>query len=143
MEREEPTLGKAPDMSDIEFRPKSYQGPSREIPTARDESWIWKLAVAIGAAVLAALQIFNAFQRHQQRRDAEMVIEAMNAEMAKMAVELEKNPPIRHITIDPDRLLDRSGLAQPRKPLKAGERCIQGRRFERIENGWKQINEPC
>ncbi|MFN4160988.1 MAG: hypothetical protein ACK4FW_03250 [Stenotrophomonas sp.] len=28
-------------------------------------------------------------------------------------------------------------------PLRANERCIQGRRFERVENGWKQVNERC
>lgn len=28
-------------------------------------------------------------------------------------------------------------------PLRNGERCIQGRRFERVDNGWKQLNTPC
>lgn len=28
-------------------------------------------------------------------------------------------------------------------PLRANERCIQGRRFERVDNGWKQVNERC
>ncbi len=28
-------------------------------------------------------------------------------------------------------------------PLRQNERCIQGRRFERVQNGWRQINAPC
>lgn len=30
------------------------------------------------------------------------------------------------------------------EPLRPGERCIQGRRFQRIEGGWRdRPNEPC
>ncbi|PPT19918.1 hypothetical protein XarbCFBP7629_15280 [Xanthomonas arboricola] len=29
------------------------------------------------------------------------------------------------------------------EPLKPGQRCIQGRRLQRIENGWTQLSEPC
>lgn len=37
-----------------------------------------------------------------------------------------------------------AGTEQERTaPLRANERCITGRRFERVENGWKQVNEPC
>lgn len=28
-------------------------------------------------------------------------------------------------------------------PLQPGQRCIQGRRFERVDNGWRQLNSPC
>ncbi|WP_080953340.1 hypothetical protein, partial [Xanthomonas perforans] len=28
-------------------------------------------------------------------------------------------------------------------PLKAGERCIDGRRLKRVSNGWTQLREPC
>ncbi|EGD07045.1 hypothetical protein XVE_4781 [Xanthomonas vesicatoria ATCC 35937] len=28
-------------------------------------------------------------------------------------------------------------------PLKAGERCIEGRRLKRVSNGWTQVREPC
>ncbi|MCC7635364.1 hypothetical protein [Stenotrophomonas rhizophila] len=31
----------------------------------------------------------------------------------------------------------------PPAPLRDNQRCMQGRRFERVENGWKQINTPC
>jgi len=29
------------------------------------------------------------------------------------------------------------------RPLKPGQRCMQGRRLERIHNGWQQLQEPC
>lgn len=28
-------------------------------------------------------------------------------------------------------------------PLQPGQRCIQGRRLERVDNGWRQLNSPC
>lgn len=28
-------------------------------------------------------------------------------------------------------------------PLKSNQRCMQGRRLERVENGWRQVNTPC
>lgn len=28
-------------------------------------------------------------------------------------------------------------------PLRSGERCISGRRFVRVDNGWRQVMEPC
>lgn len=30
-----------------------------------------------------------------------------------------------------------------KRPIGPDERCIEERRFKRVENGWKQINEPC
>jgi hypothetical protein len=38
-----------------------------------------------------------------------------------------------------------SPVQQPQRaaPLRDSERCIEGRRFERVEGGWKQINTPC
>ena len=27
--------------------------------------------------------------------------------------------------------------------LRPGERCIDGKRFRRVENGWVQVNRPC
>ncbi|PPU91445.1 hypothetical protein XalbCFBP2523_14840 [Xanthomonas albilineans] len=29
------------------------------------------------------------------------------------------------------------------RPLAPGERCMQGRRLQRIENGWQQLRDPC
>jgi hypothetical protein len=43
-------------------------------------------------------------------------------------------------TIQLDRLLP----VEERRPLERGQRCIEGRRFQRIEGGWRDLpNEPC
>lgn len=32
----------------------------------------------------------------------------------------------------------------PQRPLSDGERCLQGRRFKRVSNGWVQLpHDPC
>jgi len=139
MDRQEPTISK-PDMADLEFRPTSYRGPTR--PSASHDGFVWKLSVGIGVAVLAALLLFNAYERHQDRRDAEAALKALNEQTARMIAEderfLREHPPVRTIHLGPQ------PVAQYRTPLRPGERCIRGERFKRLANGWQQLpQEPC
>jgi hypothetical protein len=137
MEREEPHFGK-PDLSDVEFRPRRYRGPSTQPP---DQSYIWKIGASVGVSVLIALLIFNAYERHQDRKDAELALKVLADDLRKSALEDEKflreHPPVQTIRIN-------TPTPTYRAPLKTGERCIQGRRFKRVENGWIQLpSQPC
>ena len=62
MERQEPRFDK--DMKDVEFRPRSYRGPSQPPASHSNEGFAWKIGVAVGVGVLAALLIFNAYAPH-------------------------------------------------------------------------------
>ena len=62
MERQEPRFDK--DMKDVEFRQRSYRGPSLPSASHRNEGFAWKIGVAVGVGVLAALLIFNAYAPH-------------------------------------------------------------------------------
>ena len=78
MERQEPRFDK--DMKDVEFRPRSYRGPSQPSPSHSSEGYAWKIGVAVGVGVLAALLIFNAYERYQARRDVEEAVRALEQE---------------------------------------------------------------
>lgn len=139
MDREEPKISK-PDMADLEFRPTGYRGPTR--PSVSHDGLVWKLSLGIGIAVLAALLLFNAYERHQDRKDAEVMLqqELKRQEMERIEDErfLKENPPVRVIRVG-------SPPAEHHlAPLRPGERCIHGERFLRIENGWQQLpRDPC
>ena len=46
MERQEPRFDK--DMKDVEFRPRTYRGPSLSTAPHRNEGFAWKIGVAVG-----------------------------------------------------------------------------------------------
>lgn len=89
MERQEPKFEK--DMQDVEFRPRAYRGPSLPPPSRDNDGFAWKIGITVGIGVLAALLIFNAYERYQARRDAEQVLQALKQETAKL--EREIRPP--------------------------------------------------
>ncbi|MGS1079134.1 hypothetical protein [Pseudoxanthomonas beigongshangi] len=139
MDRQEPTISK-PDMADLEFRPTSYRGPTR--PQVTNDGIVWKLSLGIGVAVLAALLLFNAYERHQDRKDAEAALRDFEKELERQRIEderfLKENPPVRVIRVGTP------STERQRAPLRPGERCIQGERFKRIQNGWQQLPyDPC
>lgn len=139
MEREEPHLSK-PDMDNIEFRPRSYRGPSTGHRHDTDNGLVWKLSLGVGIAVLCALLLFNAYERRQDRLDAEAALRVLNAELKKQEAEdvrflRDHLPPRTFPALAPTHL--------PR-PLRSDERCIDGDRFRRINNGWQQLpRDPC
>jgi len=60
MELQEPRFEK--EMKDVEFRPRSYRGPSLPAPSRDNDGFAWKIGVAVGIGVFAALLIFNAYE---------------------------------------------------------------------------------
>ena len=129
MERQEPRFDK--DMKDVEFRPRSYRGPSQPPASHRNEGFAWKIGVAVGVGVLAALLIFNAYERRQARRDAEEAVRLIQQETAKL--EREMQAAIRTATVPPPR------PAPVIHPLPPGYRCTGGTLLYRDGNSWTQI----
>jgi hypothetical protein len=87
VERQEPRFEK--DMQDVEFRPRSYRGPSFPSPSRGNDGFAWKIGVAVGIGVLAALLIFNAYERYQARRNAEQVLQVLKQEAIKLEREMQ------------------------------------------------------
>lgn len=130
MERQEPRLDK--DMQGVEFRPRSYRGPSLPSPVRSNDGFAWKIGVAVGIGVLAALLIFNAYERYQARRDAEQVLQALKQETAKL--EREMQAAVRTVAVPPPRPVTVI------HPVPPGYRCAGGTLLYRDGNSWTQIN---
>jgi hypothetical protein len=129
MERQEPRFDK--DMKDVEFRPRSYRGPSQPLPSQSGEGFAWKIGVAVGVGVLAALLIFNAYERHQARRDVEEAVRVLEQENAKL--EREMQAAVRSVAVPPPRPVPVI------HPVPPGYRCAGGTLLYRDGNSWTQI----
>ncbi|WP_334177259.1 hypothetical protein [Pseudoxanthomonas sp.] len=129
MERQEPRFDK--DMQDVEFRPRTYRGPSLPPPARENDGFARKIGVAVGIGVLAALLIFNAYERYQARRDAEQVLQALKQETAKL--EREMQSAVRTVDVSPPR------PAAVIHPVPPGYRCAGGALLYRDGNSWIQI----
>lgn len=139
MEREEPTIGKV-DPADLEFRPRSYRGPSR--PQLQQQSaadrLAWKLGVAVGVGVLMALLIFNAYERYQTRRDLEETARYLEAQIKKSEKELAA------ATAEAVQSFSTPVRSHPRQtvhPLPPGYRCSGATLLTRQNGGWMNITE--
>jgi hypothetical protein len=141
MERHEPTLGPAPDLANLEFR--RSVAPPRVAPPKPAMDLSWKIAIGVfvglslfGLATCTGMAIIGAAVQAEQERHAEEV-------MAEF----------RRATSDPDPFSWRAAAQQQQREqarqeaaryaLRPGERCIQGKRFRRVENGWIQVSRPC
>lgn len=146
-ERKEPKLGNV-DLTDVRFRPRQKNGPrfSTNQP-ASDESKFWIRAIVLAAiAVLIAMGLIE-WNARRQVAALERALTLTPEEQAMLDAEIERSKREdaelirevrRHITVDP------RDLAPAKAPLRNGQRCIQGRRLERIEGGWRDLpREPC
>lgn len=129
MKRQEPRSDK--DMKDVEFRPRSYRGPSQPSPSHSSEGFAWKIGVAVGVGVLAALLIFNAYERHQARRDMEETVRLLEQENVKL--EREMQAAVRAVAVPPPRSVPVI------HPVPPGYRCAGGTLLYRDGNSWTQI----
>lgn len=82
-----------------------------------------------------ALGVFLALSMHT-------LIEAAWARYQLRQLEHQLTTEVRKISTP---FVDHSRGTQPVtiQPIGPNERCIEGRRFERVNNGWRQINTPC
>lgn len=116
MERQEPRLDK--DMQDVEFRPRSYRDPSLPLLSSDNQRFAWKLGLVVGIGVLAALLIFNAYERYHVRRDAEQTLQVIKQEAIKF--EQEMQVAVRTVAAPAPHLLAAV------YPIPSGYRCAKG-----------------
>lgn len=150
MEREEPTMGKKLNMADVEFRPRSYRGATRR---PHDESAIWlRIAAGVAALILIAMGLIEWNARRQAAAITAELTRPMTpkeearfkADMQRLEAEMQATAAKELAEVRKQIWVDPQPRYTPRAPLSQGQRCIQGRRFERIEGGWRDLpHEPC
>lgn len=145
-DRQEPTFS-TPDVADLQFRSDRSRAPSTQ---AAGPPWTY----VVGGTVVAVLIAMGLIEWNAKRQAAAITAELtrpmtakeqarLDTEMAKL--ERESAAQVRELR----RYLDHSvevpaSNFTPPEPLQPGQRCISGRRFERIEGGWKNLpNSPC
>lgn len=139
MERQEPTLGAPAELADLEFR----QRPHRPAPTKEPLGLEWKIAIGVflglsmfGLATCVSMAVIGSAVQQEQQKQVDAAIADLNRAMR-----------------DPDPFgWQAAARKQERETqrreaeyyaLRPGERCIGGKRFRRVDNGWVQINRPC
>ena len=131
MERQEPTFGN--DVSEVEFRRGADYRQARRPPSPRSNDHLpWKIGLAVGLGVFVALLLFNAYERHQARRDAEEAVRVFSEEMKKLESQLAASMPAAPAI---------QGAAPKRTihPVPPGYRCSGGALLQRSGNTWTQI----
>jgi hypothetical protein len=143
-ERQEPTFS-TPDMKDMHFR----DARTRQVARSRTPSPWTFIAVSAALLVVIAMGLIEWNARRQAAAIARELMRPMssaeqarfNAEMQTLDRDLQQS--VREAMPQAKTLYLQSPAYTP-LPLRRGERCIQGRRLERIEGGWRdRPNEPC
>lgn len=102
-------------------------------PERNAEIW-WQIALGVFLGLLMHSIVVGLYARYE----AQQAIKAFNAETAKMTKQMQRT------TSAPQRATQAPVQYTPPEPLRPGERCIQGRRFMRLDNGWQHLPfDPC
>lgn len=99
----------------------------------------WQVALGVFLALLAHSIITGLYAR----RELNKALQQLTTETTKAEKQAERQ--LDAITrANAQQVPYQSPTMQDIAPLRDGERCIQGRRFKRVENGWVQIpRDPC
>ncbi len=126
----EPTFDPA-QAADLSFR--SRRGGSSPVARTNDaiDSLWWQIALGGFLALTAHSIVTGLYQRWEVHQAMQQLYE----EARKLSSEAGR----RVQPASPTSFYQQ----QAPEPLRDGERCINGRRFARVENGWLQINEDC
>lgn len=104
-----------------------------------DHSIWWQVAIGVFLALLAHSIITGLYERRELNR----AMQQMAAETKKAEQQAERQlraAAATHPQYQPYKVPTMSDIA----PLRDGERCIQGRRFQRVDNGWVHLpRDPC
>lgn len=148
-ERHEPTLG-TPDMKELHFRSDRARYVPRPEPTPQ---WVY----IAGGIALAILIIMGLIEWNARRQAAAITAELtrsmsmsdedrarFDAQAAKWAKEDEAIIREHRRYIDNPITLRMQPAPSNPAPLRDGQRCIGGKRFERIPGGWRDLpHDPC
>lgn len=146
-ERHEPTFS-APDLQDVQFRSTRSRST---LPPETTSPWLY---IAVGCALLIAIAM-GLIEWNARRQAAAMTRELirpatpaekaeMDRQMAEWERKLQAEAAAESAQIQRELWGAMERAAPPPRPLSADERCINGRRFQRIEGGWRdRPTEPC
>ena len=136
IDRDEPSIGSV-DMSQVEFR-RPRRPSMRTDDDHRHAGLWWRIALGIFVGMLAHSIVTGLYVRWELYTGLQAmgtVFEDLEKE-ANAAPAAGSKPRARPVT--PARTRPASI-----RPLAADERCVGGKRFQRVENGWAQVLEPC
>lgn len=117
-------------IADLQFRTR----PSSSTTAGRGptEGLWWQIALGVFMGLLAHSVVTGLYARYEMAK----VVRQLNAETERAAKQLQQAFPSAAPVVS-------SSENYEPAPLREGERCINGRRFARVDNGWRQVNEPC
>lgn len=113
----------------LQFRDRR-PAPSRDAPPLGG-LW-WQVALGVFLALMAHSLITGLWERYEAQR----IMRQVNEETRKASVQLQQ-------AIKALEALPPTSDTHVTQPLHPGERCVSGRRFMRLGNGWRQLPEPC
>lgn len=146
-DRHEPTFS-APDLQEVRFRSQRQRAPRHSEPAS---PWLY---IIVGAALLIAVAM-GLIEWNARRQAAAMTRELMRPATAEEQTALDRQKADWERKIQAETAselaevrrhlwLNRQETTPTPRPLRAGERCIEGRRFQRIDGGWRDSpNDPC
>lgn len=135
-EREEPTLGSI-DMSEVKFRRPRPGGARTDNEHPYAGLW-WRIALGVFAAMMAHSIVTGVYVRWEIYTGIKALGVALDDWEKDVRREMATPAPA------PPRASTRAAPPRPAmRPLATGERCVGGKRFRRVENGWVQVMEAC
>lgn len=97
----------------------------------------WQIALGGFIALLSHSIVVGLYTRYETRQAIAQFERETKQATKQMQRALAQNVPMARTAQPP------TEYAPPR-PLSDGERCLQGRRFKRVSNGWVQLpHDPC
>lgn len=100
----------------------------------------WQVALGVFLAMLAHSIITGLYARHEMNK----AMRQLTAETNKAEQQVQRQIDAMNAVAQHPPYQYQAPTMQDIAPLRDGERCIQGRRFKRVENGWVQIpRDPC
>jgi len=151
MDKQEPTMSK-PDLDNVEFRPRSYRGPSRS-PVAAQDDGLWLKLIATALIVIVVIMGLIEWNARRQVAALERAMTPTPEEIAKLKAETRAMEQERRFQDAQDahelarmqqEIWGEAQRAMTPRPLSQGERCMGGKRLVRIEGGWRDLpHDPC
>lgn len=140
IDRDEPSIGSV-DMSELEFRrPRPRSGRLEE--EHRSAGLWWRIALGVFVGMMAHSLVVGLLVRwelQQLMKQWEAETAATQRQMEQVFREISLTPaPSPTTRATPSRI-----RAASTRPLAADERCVSGKRFRKVDNGWVQILEAC
>lgn len=133
--REEPSVG-AVDMGEVEFR-----RPRPRIERADEDQYAslwWRIALGIFVGMLAHSIVTGLYVRWEIYKG----LQAVGIELDKFEKEMKETRDTRPSpAVQP--AMPRRAQRPSIRPLAPGERCVGGKRFRQVTNGWVQMDEAC